>query len=142
MFDSSRNEVVISVPVELVKASLAIIADYFYTTHCMTITQQQAVHTALYHFACALPRIKVKDIINTLPYNISSVGGMSEAKHQFKVPTAIHMVYVEYARMCKVETNNLAAIAIIYAAESFADCTDKISSINKLIKESKPRKKK
>lgn len=142
MYDSKNKEIGISVPVELVKASLAIIADYFYTTHCIKITQQQAVHTALYHFACALPRIGVKDIIKVLPYSISSVDGMTSAKYLFGVPTAIHKSYVEYAAICKVDINNLATIAIIYTAESFADCTDQISSINKLIKEPKPKRKK
>ena len=142
MYDSNGEDISISVPVELVKASLAVIADYFFTTHYMKITQQQAVHTALYHFACALPRIGVKDIIKVLLYSISSVGGMTGAKYLFNVPTSIHKIYVEYAAICKVDINNLATIAVIYTAESFADCTNQISSINKLIKEPNPKRKK
>lgn len=130
----------VGLPSEFVNGSLALIMDYFYTTHGMRITKPQAARTAMYHFSCALPRIPVVDIHKLMPFGIDKMLTIDEGMLCIYMPVSVYQEFSNYSKKHNLEMQALAALAIIYVAKSFVECTDKTSQINKLIKNRNSKK--
>lgn len=140
---SNTNKIVTSyiyVPIHYIDISVRTIQDYFLTTHGVWLSQEQAVNAALWHFSIATKRITGSKMAKGVSQHFGAIQISLEAAVQFSIPLGIHKTIQKYATEHKIPFTNILIFGITYVAASFAECTDAVLKVDKMIRETRSLK--
>lgn len=137
MLTTAREE--LALPERTIHTSIKLIRDYFKTTHGFSMTKAQAVDTALYHFTTILPRINVASIVGAAKAQLRAGSGAVGRTVWYPLQISVHKTLNEFAEKHDILSRDLAILGILYVGRSFAECTDDISEIHKLLKIKGPK---
>jgi hypothetical protein len=121
-------------PERTIRTSIKLICDYFRTTHGFSMTKAQAVDVALYHWTTILPRINIASILGAAAAQLEAGTGAVGRIAWYTPPIRVFKILDDFAEKHNIASKDLAILGIIYVARSFAECTDDISKIHKLVR--------